>query len=202
MLFLFALSPEDNDKFERIFLKYRKLMTFVANKILNDSSLAEDAVQDAFLSVSKNMEHVGGVEDSATKYYLTTIVKNKALDLWRKEKRRSEVFSDQLLSIASDSDSSEDNLSPVESPESSPGSSDPLEQLLEKETQELLISCIRKMDPRARLFLEYKYLHGLKEKEIAQAMGITPKEANNGIYSARKKLAKLLESEGFLDDKR
>ncbi|OJT86126.1 RNA polymerase subunit sigma-24, partial [Clostridioides difficile] len=42
-------SKEERIKFEEIYIKYKKLMFYVANQILKDDVLAEDAVHSSFL---------------------------------------------------------------------------------------------------------------------------------------------------------
>ena len=46
-------SPKDKIKFEQIYLKYRRYMFQVASEILQNNQDAEDAVHNAFLSVSR-----------------------------------------------------------------------------------------------------------------------------------------------------
>ncbi len=56
-MFLFSIDDAsiDSDKLERLFNKYYRLMYYVANKILQDNYLAEDAVQAAFLKLIPNL---------------------------------------------------------------------------------------------------------------------------------------------------
>ena len=45
-------SAEDQSKFEKIYLKYRNLMFYIANRILNSSQDSEDAVHNAFIKIA------------------------------------------------------------------------------------------------------------------------------------------------------
>lgn len=45
-------GQEDKNKFELLYEKYRKLMFYIANNILNDEYLAEDAVHQTFEGIS------------------------------------------------------------------------------------------------------------------------------------------------------
>ena len=51
-------SPNDRDKFERIYHKYRFLMLNVAKKILTNHHDAEDAVHQAFISIIENIDKI------------------------------------------------------------------------------------------------------------------------------------------------
>ncbi|EGT4060805.1 sigma-70 family RNA polymerase sigma factor, partial [Clostridioides difficile] len=48
-------SEEEKDKFEKIYEKYKKLMFYIANQILQDEQLSEDAVHNAFLKIIDNL---------------------------------------------------------------------------------------------------------------------------------------------------
>ena len=42
-------KPEDKNKFEQLYMKYRRQMFYIANQILKDEYLAEDAVHSTLL---------------------------------------------------------------------------------------------------------------------------------------------------------
>lgn len=170
-------SEEELEKFMRLYEKYHRLLLYIAYQILGDTMLAEDAVQDAFLSLSLHIDQVDDPDGSAAKYFLTTIVKNKALDILRKEKHRNETMDEDML-------------------EQLPDNRDPLSDYLIREHLDSIVSCIRQLDDNSRVVLEYKYLHQLKEREIASLLQISPKAVNVRIFRARCRLAKILEKEG------
>ena len=105
---------EDKRKFATIYETYRHLMLKIANDILNDTFLAEDAVHDAFLKISKNMHHINDVESIHTKYYIITITKNAAIDIYRKRTRLhkessfDELTFQNITSFTEQSDSNKD----------------------------------------------------------------------------------------------
>lgn len=74
-------TDEEKSKFEKLYYKYRNLMFFVAKEILGDDSLAEDAVQEAFLRAAKNFSKIGKIDCHQTKNFLVIIVKNIALTM-------------------------------------------------------------------------------------------------------------------------
>ena len=109
LLFLITLdSDEDRSKFVQLYHKYRYFLWYLARERLQDDHLAEDAVQETFLALTRHMDKVGCVESAATRNFLATIVKNKATDLWRKRqgimeekeaspKQEAEVFGEDVL---------------------------------------------------------------------------------------------------------
>lgn len=54
-------SEEDKSKFERIYCKYRGLLTYVARGIVGDVADAEDAVHQAFVSIIENLDKISTV---------------------------------------------------------------------------------------------------------------------------------------------
>ena len=80
-------SEEDKSKFERIYCHYRKLMFYVAMKILNNDADAEDAVHQAFVSVIENLKKIGVPERPETRCYVVTITERKAIDILRAKEK-------------------------------------------------------------------------------------------------------------------
>ena len=70
-IYLSMLDGDDEkSKFESLYLTYRKLMFHVANGILNDEGLAEDAVHQAFLKILENFDKVGEISCHKTRSYV------------------------------------------------------------------------------------------------------------------------------------
>lgn len=74
-------TPEEKSKFEQIYLEYRDLMFYIANRILHDQHDSEDAVHEAFLKIIKI---IGQIEDSKcpkTRNLTVIIVERVAIDI-------------------------------------------------------------------------------------------------------------------------
>ncbi|MDE6607573.1 MAG: RNA polymerase sigma factor [Lachnospiraceae bacterium] len=99
MIFLLMIAPEDKRKFVILYDKYRYLMQKVAMEVLHDRFLAEDAVHNAFINLAMHMDDIGKPESLQTKRYLITVVKNAAVDLYRKKNTQvqREVYVDELV---------------------------------------------------------------------------------------------------------
>lgn len=99
MIFLMTIdTPEDKRKFVILYEKYRYLMQKVAMDVLHDRFLAEDAVHNAFIRLVMHLDDIGETESLRTKRYLVTVVKNAAIDLYRKKNVRiqKEIYMDEL----------------------------------------------------------------------------------------------------------
>ena len=94
-------SPEDQSKFEKVYLTYKGLMYHTAYKVLNNEEDAEDAVHNAFVKIAENISKIGEPVCPKTQVYVVTIVENKAIDLYRSIRRRQKVqYTDDVAGIA------------------------------------------------------------------------------------------------------
>ena len=130
VLFLALLdTQEEQEKFREIYENYRHFMWYIAQQKLKDTHLAEDAVQEAFLALTRHLDKVEDAHSPRTKKFLATIVRSKAIDLIRKNNPQEEL-TDEL-------------------PEGKAGR-DILDQLLVKENYNRLISCVLELDDSYR----------------------------------------------------
>ncbi len=86
VLYLSLLDGEDEGKFERLYYKYRRLMFTCAKEILKDDVLAEDAVHEAFLRLTKHMKGIDEVKCNKTLRFVVIVVESAAKDIYRKKK--------------------------------------------------------------------------------------------------------------------
>lgn len=159
-----AADPVDS-RFEALYLEYRQLMFAVANGILNDGPLAEDAVQQAFLKIFEHMDQISEICCPKTKGFVVIIVKRTAIDLYRKRKRQNEISFDELDGTAG------------EAPEPAAGGlTEAIEALPETYSAPLLL----------------KYGHGCSDCEIAELLSLTEAAVRKRITRAKKRLSEAL----------
>ncbi len=176
VLFLALLdSQEEQEKFTLVYEHYRHFMWYVANQKLQDAQFAEDAVQEAFLALTRHLHKVEDVYSPQTKRFLATIVRSKAVDILRKLEPTEEL---------------EDYLA-VEK-----GGEDILEQYLKKENYHRLINCVLELDDSYRVVFEYKFLYQMTDAQIGDILGISAKNVNVRYFRARKKLQDMLQKQG------
>lgn len=70
---------EDKDKFTLLYKKYRKLMFYIANQILKDDYLSEDAVEQTFVKIIENLDNISDVNCHKTKSYIVIMVRKYSL---------------------------------------------------------------------------------------------------------------------------
>ena len=74
-------TDEDRTKFAALYERYSRLMFYIARQILSDEQLSEDAVQEAFLRIAKNMHKVGDVSCPQTRNFSVIITRNVAITM-------------------------------------------------------------------------------------------------------------------------
>ena len=91
-------SDDDKEKFEEIYTRYRRLMYFIAFKVVQNEPDAEDAVQQAFVSIIENLEKSAPLIPPQTKSYVAIIAEHKAIDILRAKKRVVE-WDDNIMGL-------------------------------------------------------------------------------------------------------
>ena len=163
-------SQEDQSKFEKVYLTYRGLMYHVAYKILNNKHDAEDAVHSAFIKIAENIQKIDDPVCPKTQSYVVTIVENKAIDLYRANKRKnSSLYLDEISGIE-----------------------------VEATCVHGLAACMAKLTPRYRQIILLKYYHGFSCKEIAKQLDITEANAIKLDQRAKNKLLQICREEGAI----
>lgn len=81
--------------YEDIYNEYYKLIYFIVIQILQDSYLAEEAVNDVFLKAFNNIDKFQ--EDTSLKSWIVKIAKNHAINIYNKNKREQVIVDDDYI---------------------------------------------------------------------------------------------------------
>lgn len=153
----------DHACFVRIYERTHRHLFGVAVRILGQGQAAEDALQEAYVSIWKSAggyrSEVGG-QTLQPMTWLIAIVRNKALDALRSRARRKETG----LPESGDIDEDEVQASAHPAPSAM--------QLLEQAVQALHIEgCMNALEGSYRQSLALAYYQGLSHTEVAAHMG-------------------------------
>ena len=162
-------SVEDKSKFEKLYIKYRQLMKYEANKILKDDYLAEDAVHSSFLKIAKHIGSVEKIDSHKTASFVVIIVRRTSLDILRKEKGHQSVSIDDYKERRAVEYYDDYRFS--------------VDELVDK---------IEKMPEQYREILSLKCSGDLTDKEIADILGISHQAERKRLERARSFLCKKL----------
>lgn len=161
-------APDNQDKFVKIYTKYRYLMLHVANKILQNHHDAEDAVHQAFISIIENLDNISEVNSPKTRSYIVIITERKAIDLLRKiQKRQSLEFNEDIPGVE-----------------------------IAFEMDNPIAAAIARLPSKYREVLLMRYHNGFSAKEIASILSMSDSGVRKLIARAKKALQEILEKEG------
>lgn len=159
-------SKQDEESFKTLFRTYFSSMCVFAEHYLNDGEMARDVVHDVFCGVWEDLAGLGQV--SNVKNYLYTTVKNRCLDIIRREHVRDRCAERLQLEMK-------------ESEEFFEG------EVLREEVYRMLDDAIQLLPERSREILLLK-LEGLKNQEIADRLGVSVNTVNTLKANAYKTL--------------
>ena len=160
-----ALSARDEAALEAAYRQHATAVFRFAMRCVSRRDLAEDLTSEAFLALQRNL---GTVEMGQLPSWLFRVVKNRAIDCWRREKveRRYALYAEAPVAVE-----------PREPAPSVP--------------QHLLAS--RALKPIHRLCLQLRYVQGLSRAEVAAQLGLSETQVKGHIQYARELLRRELE---------
>lgn len=155
---------------EALFRRFYKPLRAYAFRFVNDKDLSEDIVQDVFYEIWQRSENIR-FEDDAVKSYLFRAVYTHSLNALKKTQqnvyslepgREADILDQYVSSYMQNSEQS----------------------LLLKELEEEIMSYINNLPPQCRKIFMLSRSYGLKNREIAEQLGISIKAVEKQISKA------------------
>jgi len=163
-------DPIERSKFEELVTYYLDYMLRVAEDLLGHPQDAEDAVQEALLSLAESIHKVDKIDSTRTRSLVTLITERRAITLYH---RKNRLQPEEVMEAAYDLAESFDHA----------------QQLSE---------AMATMPSRYRAILLLKYYHGYSIKECARELELTPQTAGKLEQRAKNKLLKLCRERSLL----
>lgn len=176
-------TPISETDAERLVRDHIAWMLALAERILHDHALAEDAVQEAFLAAFRGLDKFEG--RSSLKTWLHRITVNASLTKLRRAKRLAEQPIDEYLP---EFDRYECR---IEAPLTDRA---PVEDLLESaDLRAQITKGIDALPESYRIVLQLRDIEGYKTSEVAALLDISESNAKVRLHRARAALKALLE---------
>lgn len=171
LILLASLETEEERKaLTDIYNEHKYALFAAAFKMCGNQQMAEDAVHNTFEQLIKKSKGDMCLSCIDFRRRYVIIVKNKAIDLMRREK----IYSDEGM---------EDLEYEFESGET------PVDvQVVKEEEYKALRSHLKELDDISRLVLEMKYVLNMSHKEIGAELGLSPEHVNTRIARAKVKV--------------
>jgi RNA polymerase sigma-70 factor (TIGR02943 family) len=158
---------------------------------LNDQLQCEDLVQETFLSALKAKEQFKG--NSSEKTWLTSILKNKIIDAYRKKERRPEAVSDEVFysQFFDINDEQSTHWRSDQYPHLWEGSA--VEGMITKEYYRILHQCVSNLTETQQAILTEKYFEETTSEKICKDFNISKSNYWTIIHRVNIQLRKCLE---------
>ena len=183
--YLYLLESDREKEFlASIYEAHRKEMYYIAYHILHNPSDAEDIVQETFLTLIKHVDKLIDNEPHKVWAYISTTVRNKALNVRRHKKSLEEVELDETWMQEDILEDGPDLL------------------LAGYEQKEALIKLLKQLKSPYKEVLALQYYHELSAAEIGKLLGKSPDNIRHISMRAKKKLQSLLKKNGLWNKKK
>lgn len=177
-LYLSLIDTEENRiKFEDIYNKYINQMIAYSISILHNHHDAEDAVQDALLSISKMMNRISNFDERSTKAYVMTVVKNVSLNHLEKKKRSVKTVDIDVMYDLKDESALDEMMSFID--------------------DDNAVAIVSKLKPIYRDVLLLYCIDDMSVKDIAISLNRKETTVKKQLTRAKQMLAKILIEEGY-----
>jgi len=182
-LLIERLRTRCNRAAERLVRDHAGWMLSVARRYVKEDALAEDCVQEAFLSAFSNIDEFEG--RSSLKTWLHRITVNAALMKLRSLRRHDSQSIDELLPEFDANDCR------IEAPWHHMAT--PAELLERKDTRALIAAMIGELPDGYRIILLLRDIEERSTTEVAELLGLSESNVKVRLHRARAALKKLLE---------
>ena len=168
---LAAIARGDHHAFRKLFDQYHHKVYSYSVKFLRSEVLAEEIVQEVFINIwlgrakAPEITNFGG--------YLRVITKNMTLNALKKIALQFRLSKAQMNSWTEVDNDTEQNI-----------------RL--KETRELLTEAISKLPKQQRLIYQMCHIDGLKQKEAAEQLNISPLTVKAHLRDATKTIRNIM----------
>ena len=186
------LSARDADErqaaFSELFARHHRRAYDLAYRVLGDTGLASDAVQESFLTIYRK----GARFEARARFtsWLHRVVLNRCIDMQRRERRHRMV----PLATGGAADDPDAAGAGVPEPSGDPREN-PLTRSLGAERAELVRTAIRRLSPKLAEVVVLRYPQGRSYEEIGEILGVPPGTVKSRLNRAQSALRGSLSSE-------
>jgi RNA polymerase sigma-70 factor (ECF subfamily) len=165
------VARSDDHAFAELYDRYDQLAYGLARRILRDGALAEDAVQDAFLTIWRSASRFSS-ERAPARVWIMTLVHRRAVDLVRHHERRR---TEQLPQTEEKGDDGAD------------------ETVWLRLERDRVRDALRQLPDQQREAIELAYFGGFTQSELAERLGQPLGTIKSRMFSGLARLRELLD---------
>ncbi len=177
-----AFLAGNRGAFEELVVRHQARVFGICMRLLGSRQHAEDAAQEVFVKVFKNLDRFRGDSLFSTWLYRVTINHTRNVHSHRTRRRERDH-----RSLDADSSNEEGTSAPLQLSDPSPSAEEDLiaEERVQQLREELLM-----LDPLWREILVLRDVEGLSYEDTAAALSIAPGTVKSRLHRARTELRK------------
>jgi RNA polymerase sigma factor (sigma-70 family) len=174
---LALVAREDEEALAQLYDRYSRVAYGLALRVVRDPALAEDAVQEAFLTLWRT---AAGFRSDRAKpsTWILTLVHRRAVDVVRREERRRAA-----------------PLETAEEPDASGLATD--EEIELTDRRRLVQQALQQLPDEQREALELAYYGGLTQSELAERLAVPLGTIKSRMFTGLRRLRDILADAGF-----
>jgi RNA polymerase sigma-70 factor (ECF subfamily) len=150
------IGSGDREAFRRLFRRYAPSAMAVAQRILRQAALAEETVQEAFLSVWRKPEGFDA-DRGSVRSWLLSMVHHRAVDQVRREEAQRRRAEEAVADVEVDAEDPADLV---------------VEELGLPQEREAVRRALDDLPPEQRQVIELMYFGGQSQSRISEALGL------------------------------
>lgn len=158
-------TPTEKELIAQLYNAYKQFMYNISMSLLGNKEDAEDAVQDSFVRIIKNLDKIQNPYSRKTKSYITVITKNICLDHLKKQQNMQKVCPDGKIYEDDSAQQAEIDIS-----------------------YEKIIKNMKQLSPRLKSIAFLYYVQQLPTGDIAEMLNIEPNTVHVYLSRIRKTL--------------
>lgn len=163
------MSDSDKAMLERLYHTYHRLMIYVANKIIPDPHLAEDAVSESFVKIIRYREKFRTMKCHQEKVYIVNIIKTTSINMKLKKDRHAHETDD----LSDDMPDPNINI---------------LNDVTANEGYDSMVMAVLSLPDKLRDVAYCYFTHGMTHEEIAKELGISVSASKKRLERAKIKV--------------
>lgn len=180
LLILSAIPKEsDRDYMQRLFEEHYPLMRTAARKFVRQNQDADEIVSESLMALYEKIDQLRQFERNDLRLYIVSTVRNTAFNFLKQNKRMNMRFlhvSDEVVNQVPNRENTERRI------------------VLSDE-----LNCVREaictLPERERLAMQLKFEMDRSDREIAEAMGISPDSVRRYINRGREHIRQIIYQE-------
>lgn len=161
------------NRVESLCKQYTNYIAKIATNSFDDERLVEDVIQITYLKIAENIDKIEEVDNNHKKFYINSIVKNVARDLYKMNKKEEDKIEKLKKALLNQDVAIKNNY--LE------------EEVFLRMYLEEVLECLEEDEKKIILL---KQIHGYKNKEIASMLGIKEKNVSKKLNKIKIKLKK------------